>query len=126
MPAVYKDLPLEFLPHPVSGDVRPITDEIAIKRSIRNLLLTRPGEKPFNPSFGSTISSSLFENMSGMDFAAMEDIIHGAITKYEPRVRVTTVSVTQQDTNGVNIDVEYQVINSSKIEAFTTTITRVG
>ena len=119
-------LPLEFLPHPVSGDVRPITDEIAIKRSIRNLLLTRPGEKPFNPSFGSTISSSLFENMSGMDFAAMEDIIHGAITKYEPRVRVTTVSVTQQDTNGVNIDVEYQVINSSKIEAFTTTITRVG
>lgn len=51
----YKDLPLDFTPHPVTGDIRPVTDELAIKRSISNLVKTPKGSRPFRPDYGSDV-----------------------------------------------------------------------
>ena len=58
---VFKDINLSFKRHPVTNDVVTITDEDAIKRSVKNIIFTTLGEKPFMPQFGSVISESLFE-----------------------------------------------------------------
>ena len=60
----YKDLPLDFTPNPVTGDVRPITNEVAIKRSIKNLILTQKGTKPFMPDYGTIIKKYLFSSLN--------------------------------------------------------------
>ena len=59
---VYKDLNLNFTRNPVTGDVATVTDVNAVKRSIRNLLLTNHYERPFHPEIGSDIPALLFEN----------------------------------------------------------------
>ena len=56
----YKDLSLDFTPHPVSGDIRPIVDDLAVRRSILNLISTPRGRKPFYPEYGCKISNFLF------------------------------------------------------------------
>ena len=57
----FKDINLSFKRHPVTNDVMTIRDEDAIKRSVRNIIFTILGEKPFQPNFGSAINESLFD-----------------------------------------------------------------
>ena len=57
----FKDINLSFKRHPVTNDVLTIRNEDAIKRSVRNIVFTILGEKPFDPNFGSVINDSLFE-----------------------------------------------------------------
>ena len=57
----FKDINLSFKRHPVTSDVVTIRDEDAIKRSVKNIIFTILGEKPFQPNFGSVINESLFE-----------------------------------------------------------------
>ena len=66
----YKDLPLDFTPHPVTGDVRPITNEVAVRRSLSNLINTTKGSRPFMPDYGSSVKNYLFSR-------------NGAFTLYE-------------------------------------------
>ena len=56
----YKDLPLDFTPHPVTGDVRPITNEVAIRRSLTNLINTTKGSRPFFPEYGSSVKFTIY------------------------------------------------------------------
>ena len=72
----YKDLGLDFTPHPVTGDVRPITNETAIKRSLANLINTRKGTRPFNPEYGCNISDYLFGYQQGFSEYDMKKEIH--------------------------------------------------
>ena len=58
---VYKDLNLNFTANPITGDVATVTDVNAVKRSVRNLLLTNHYDKPFHPEIGSNVTSLLFE-----------------------------------------------------------------
>ena len=66
----FKDINLSFKRHPVTNDVVVIRDEDAIKRSVKNIIFTILGEKPFNPNFGSVINDSLFE-LSRKKYASM-------------------------------------------------------
>ena len=59
---VYKDLNLNFSINPVTGDVNTVTDVIAVKRSVRNLLLTNHYDRPFHREIGSNVPHLLFEN----------------------------------------------------------------
>ena len=61
---VYKDLNLNFSANPVTGDVATVTDVIAVKRSVRNLLLTNHYDRPFHPEIGSNVPHLLFENLN--------------------------------------------------------------
>jgi len=93
----YKDLPLDFTPHPVSGDVRPIVNEVAVKRAILNLLSTKLGSKPFRPDYGTILHDFLFENQDAFTKKEIEDHLIEVIEKFEPRVQVGKVDVEFTD-----------------------------
>lgn len=121
----YKDLPLDFTPHPVSGDVRPIVDELAIKRSITNLIKTPKGSKPFRPEYGSTIFNYLFENQDMFTRHNIKESVYETISMFEPRVDVINVEPTFDD-NGVSLKITYKIKNTNTISNLTTTVKRVA
>ena len=88
---VYKDLNLNFTVNPVTSDVTTVTDVNAVKRSVRNLLLTNHYDKPFHPEIGSNIQSLLFENFGPITGNQLSRQIEEVIGNYEPRARVETV-----------------------------------
>ena len=61
---VWTDLDLDFTKHPITDDISKKRGVEAIKRSVRNLLLTNKYERPFNPDLGSGIMGLLFELVS--------------------------------------------------------------
>jgi phage baseplate assembly protein W len=121
----YKDLGLDFTPHPVSGDVRPITNETAIKRSLMNLIRTRKGTRPFNPEYGCDISDYLFSYQPGFSEYEMQKTIIDSIKRHEPRVSVNQVNVTF-DENDVKIDISYIIRNINQFASISTSLTRAA
>ena len=82
-------------------------------RSIRNIVFTVPGEKFFNPNFGSRISQSLFENIDDITALAIKDEIINSITNYEPRVSLIGVNVTADfDNHAFDVRISYRVIGA--------------
>jgi phage baseplate assembly protein W len=84
---IYSDIDFTFTKKPVVGDVALSYDAQAVIRSIRNILLTRHYEKPFNPDFGSNIDAILFEMVSPLSATSLEREIRTSIENYEPRAR---------------------------------------
>ena len=75
----FKDINLSFKRHPVTNDVLTIRDEDAIKRSVRNIIFTILGEKPFEPNFGSVINQSLFELNTSLNEVRVSDEIEQSL-----------------------------------------------
>ena len=123
--AFYKDLSLNFTPHPVSGDVRPIINEVAIKRSIMNLIKTKKGTRPFNPEYGCDISNYLFSYEPGFTEYNMKKEITDAINKYEPRVSIDEVNITFEE-NGVVMNIQYIIKNINRVGSISTSLTRAA
>ena len=59
--STFKDLSITFKKHPVTDDLVTVKDKAAIAQSIKGLLLTRKGERPFQPDIGSGLQNLLFE-----------------------------------------------------------------
>ena len=57
----YWDLDLNMTVNPVNGDLRTLHNDYAIKRAVRNIVLTQVGERHFNTTFGTDVKGSLFE-----------------------------------------------------------------
>ena len=121
----YKDLGLDFTPHPVTGDVRPITNETAIKRSLTNLIKTRKGTRPFNPEYRCNITDYLFSYQPGFSEYDMQKTIIDSIKKHESRVSVDQVNVTFEE-HDVIIDVSYVIRNIYQFATLSTTLTRAA
>jgi phage baseplate assembly protein W len=101
-----------------TGDLARITNEESIYTSLRNIVLTRKGERPFFPEFGCNITSILFENYTRFTQKAIETEVKTAIQNFEPRVRVQKVIVDgRPDDNAVNLDLYFTIIN--RPETFT-------
>ena len=106
----YKDLSMSFETNPLNDDLVSLSDTTAIARSIRNIVFTSPGEKFFNPDFGSRISESLFENVDEVSALAIEDEIKSSIINFEPRVNLSFVNVKPNpDDNEMNVTIEYEI-----------------
>lgn len=117
----YSDLDLDFLPHPTTGDVLVKTGADAIKRSVRNLILTNFYEKPFRPGIGSGALKFLFENVNPLTTTFLKNAIIEVIRNYEPRVEIYDVFVEfDVDNNGYNAKLQYVILNRN--EPVTTTI----
>ena len=107
----YKDISMSFENNPLNDDLVSLNDTSAIARSLRNIVFTQPGEKFFNPDFGSRISESLFENVDEVSALAIEDEIRSSIINFEPRVNLLdTVLVANPDDNEMNVTIEYEII----------------
>ena len=107
----FKDINLSFKRHPVTNDVLTIRDEDAIKRSVKNIIFTILGEKPFEPNFGSVISESLFDLSTSLNEIRVSDEIKQSLLNYEPRIDNINVTVTvTPDTNEMNCTVQYEIV----------------
>ena len=107
----FKDISASFQVNPLNFDLIALKNESAIARSIRNLVLTQPGERPFAPALGSGVNGLLFENMDSITASVLEDEITQVIESYEPRVRLIDVTVTANpDENAMNARIQYQII----------------
>ena len=110
----FKDINLSFKRHPVTNDVLTIRDEDAIKRSVRNIIFTILGEKPFEPNFGSVINESLFDLNTSLNEIRVADEISASLRNYEPRISDIDVTVTvAPDTNEMNCTVQYEIVGLS-------------
>ena len=107
----FKDISMSFESNPLNDDLVSLSDTTAIARSIRNIVFTQPGEKFFNPEFGSRVSESLFEIVDEVSSIAIRDEIRSSIINYEPRVRLLDVIVIPNvDDNEMNVTVKYKII----------------
>ena len=107
----YKDISMSFDTNPLNNDLIGLKDSSAIARSIRNIVFTQPGEKFFQPDFGSKISESLFEIVDDSSAVTIRDEIRSSIINYEPRVNLLSVSVNPNpDENEMNVSVKYEIV----------------
>jgi len=107
----FKDISMSFETNPLNDDLIALKNSTAIARSLRNIVFTRPGEKFFDPDFGSRITESLFENMDEVSALAIRDEIEFSITNFEPRVNLIEVRVTPNFTNNeMNATIVYQIV----------------
>ena len=112
----FKDINLSFKRHPVTNDVVTIRDEDAIKRSVRNIIFTILGEKPFEPDFGSVMNESLFDLSTSLSEIRISDEITSSLNNYEPRIDNVSVYVTvSADSNEMNCTVQYDIVGLSLI-----------
>ena len=106
----FKDISMSFQTNPLNDDLIALKNSSAIARSIRNIVFTSPGEKFFNPDFGSRISESLFENVDDVSALAIEDEIKSSIINFEPRVNLLNTNVVPNpDDNEMNVTIEYEI-----------------
>ena len=95
----------------MTNDVLTVSDEDAIKRSVKNIIFTILGEKPFEPEFGSIINEALFELNTGLSEMKVTDEITQSLLNYEPRIENTEVTVTlYPDSNEMNVTVQYDIV----------------
>jgi phage baseplate assembly protein W len=109
----FKDISMSFQVNPLNLDLIALKNETAISRSIRNIIFTLPGEKFFNPNFGSRINRSLFENIDEISASIIRDEIQNSIANYEPRVELIDIEATP-DYNNASFDVliQYRIIGA--------------
>ena len=107
----FKDLSMSFQVNPINYDLIALKNENAIARSIRNLVLTYPGERFFNPNLGSKVSRSLFDNIDEISASIIKDEIENTINNYEPRVDLIDVNVEPNyDNNEFNVTIRYYIV----------------
>jgi phage baseplate assembly protein W len=109
----FKDISLSFQVNPLNYDLIAIKNETAIARSLRNLVLTQPGERFFNQNLGSRINQSLFEMLDDISASVIRDEIKNTIENYEPRVSLIDVEVTPNDENyEFNVTIKYYIVGA--------------
>ena len=109
----FKDISGSFQINPLNEDLIALKNETAIARSLRNLVLTERGERPFAPNLGCGVNALLFENMDSVTTSVVRDEIIQVIDNYEPRVSLIDVKVdADTDGNELFITIQYQVIGA--------------
>jgi len=107
----FKDLSMSFQVNPINSDLIATKNETAIARSVRNLVITRPGERFFNPNLGSKVYETLFDNMDEISASIIQDEIRDTIDNYEPRVELIEVIVDPDyDNNAFDVVIKYNII----------------
>lgn len=122
---IYSDIDFRFKPHPITGDVTIKYDSDAVRRSVRNIVLTNFYERPFKPSLGSNIRNQLFENNSPRAQNRSASKIKKIIEDFEPRVQDVKIAFGEvSDRNELNITIFYNIKNNAQSQEMDFTITR--
>ena len=107
----FKDLSASFENNPLNNDLIGLRNENAIARSVRNLVQTIQGERPFQPVLGSNVQNLLFDNMDKLTASAIKQEIINTIENYEPRVEMGEVTVEPNyDNNEFQVSVQYYIV----------------
>lgn len=114
----YSDLDLDFIPHPTTKDVVKKTGIDAIKRSVRNLILTNFYDRPFRSFIGSNAQKILFDNINPFTATFLKDAIIDVIVSFEPRVKLVddenegVIVQVNPDDNGYNVQITFTPVNT--------------
>jgi phage baseplate assembly protein W len=121
------DLDAAFTYNVRTRDVASKSDDNAIRGALRNLIMSKNYDKPFEPDFGCQLINLLFEQLDDFTLSVAQRVLYNTITKYEPRVDVLSVEIapSDKDDNEVYISIVYKNKNTQNISEFTTTFTRV-
>ena len=107
----FKDISATFQINPLNNDLISNMNANAISRSIRNLIFTLPGEKPFQPDIGSNVSRLLFENLDLLTADSIKREIENTINNFEKRVKLNEVVVeANHDENAFDVVINYFII----------------
>ena len=112
----FKDISMSFEVNPINADIIGVKNDTAIARSIRNLVLTTPGERFFNESLGSEVSEVLFDNIDDISGAVIRDEIEQTIIRFEPRVKLEDVKVKGDfDNHQFDVTITYDIIGAEAL-----------
>ena len=110
----FKDISLSFEPHPITKDLPVLKNANAIRRSVRNLVQTIPGERFFNPILGSSVYDSLFDLMDFGTSNLIEQEIKTTLRNFEPRVNNVRVRVSARaDQNNFDITIFFDIVGAA-------------
>ena len=110
---LYADFGRDMIQHPVTADVSRKINEDAVKESIRNLVLTDRGERPFRPNIGCDVRKLLFGNFMPETGLLIKEAIISTITTYEPRAEIISVNANPRpDNNAFEVSIVFRVINN--------------
>lgn len=122
----YKDISLSFARNPITRDILAVTGEDAVKRAIKNLLLTQTGEVPFFPNYGSRIRQLLFEPSDVVTSTLLQNEIEATIHGFEPRVAILSLTVkTTQDDLAYEVNLVLRLLNQTTPVTLTVILTRL-
>ena len=112
----FKDISMSFEVNPITDDIIGVKNDTAIARSIRNLVLTSPGERFFNPKLGSEVNEILFDTVDDISAAVIRDEIEQTIIKFEPRVKLEDVKVKGDfDNHQFDVTITYDIIGADAL-----------
>ena len=110
----FKDISLSFEPHPITKDLPVLKNANAIRRSVRNLVQTIPGERFFNPILGSSVYDSLFDLMDFGTSNLIEQEIVTTLRNFEPRVNNVRVRVSvRSDQNNFDVTIFFDIVGAA-------------
>lgn len=122
----YSDFLINLNRHPESNIVVRATNEEAVKKALRNLLLTNKGERLYQPEIGSDLNSLLFENISPVTTDLIKSKIIDVITRFENRVKIIDVVVLPNESNNsYEVGIVFEIINSVDPVSISLTLYRV-
>jgi len=122
----YSDVLVGLDAHPQKHDLARNINANAVKRSIKNLIMTNKYERLFNPRIGSKIRNLLFEDVSTFTQVSLKQAITETIENYEPRAKLVDVVVTPYvDQQAYVITIVFYIINNIEPITFQTTLYRV-
>ena len=111
---LFADIPLDFIAHPNTKDIRPITDIQAIRQAVKILVLSNFSDRPFHPELGSNVTRYLFENPDRFTAVAIRDEILRVIRRKEPRVTNPKVEVQlDEEYNRLLVTIVFQIRNTN-------------
>ena len=109
---IYRDIPMSFNVHPVTGNMKLVANAESIKQSVKNIVLTNFYERPYQPEIGGNILAQLFENMSPITEYNVTQNIRRALENNEPRAVVEDIRTTPvEDQNTLRVTIKFSVRN---------------
>ena len=123
---VYKDLDLSLTQHPITGDIIPLTNANAVKRSIRHLFMLDKYDIPFNTTTYSIIKKQLFEPISNVTVGNIQTMVTWLIETYEPRAKLDKVEVNVDSAEtGYEISIYFKINSINTDETMSLFLKRV-
>jgi phage baseplate assembly protein W len=123
---LFKDLDLDFAPHPMTSDVPQKTDAEAVKRAIRNLVMMKKYDKPFKPQIDARLTRLLFEPATPMTAVMIRSNIIDILNRYEPRAKINDViAIFNEDTNTFEVTISFMLLNTKENSKVFVTIERL-
>ena len=126
-PEYYADFLIDFTLNPITGNLARVTNEEAVKRAIKQIILTINYERPYDPILGSKVNSLLFEPIDDVTTQLLKTTIEASIRSREPRANLQKVDIQpREDENSYFITIYFSLLNVPQdIFAVSLTLKRV-